>query len=98
RTVHSASRNDWAGVMQVGPKLYRSRFYPELEIFDRIGGGDSFTSGIIYGFLAGLPSQECLDYGVAHGALAMTTPGDNSMARLSDVKALAQGGDARTQR
>lgn len=98
RTVYSASRNDWSGVLHDGSKLYHSRFYPQLEILDRIGGGDSFTAGIIYGFLSGLDPQQIVNYGVAHGALAMTTPGDNSMARLSEVQALAQGGDARTQR
>lgn len=98
RTVHSASRNDWSGVLYAGSKLYRSRFYSQLEILDRIGGGDSFSAGILYGLMQGLDLQTTLEYGVAHGALSMTTPGDNSMAKLSDVEALAKGGDARTQR
>ena len=70
----------------------------ELWILDRVGGGDSFASGLIYGFLAGLPPQQCVEYGAAHGALAMTTPGDTSMAFKAEVDKLVAGGSARVQR
>ena len=79
-------------------QLEKLRNYENLEIFDRVGGGDSFASGMIYGALQGFKLQKCLDYGLAHGALAMTTPGDTSMATLAEVKKLAEGGSARVQR
>jgi 2-dehydro-3-deoxygluconokinase len=99
RTVRSASINDWgaiawspdAGVVQ---SVHRER----LEILDRVGGGDSFASGLIYGLLAGEPLQTAVDYGAAHGALAMTTPGDTTMATKAEVLKLARGGDARVDR
>ncbi len=69
-----------------------------LEIFDRVGGGDSFASGLIYGLLTRGDLAEAVEYGAAHGALAMTTPGDTSMALHSEVAALAAGGGARVQR
>ena len=69
-----------------------------LEILDRVGGGDSFASGLIHGFLQFNHPQKAVEYGAAHGALAMTTPGDTSMASLQEVEALVQGGDARIQR
>jgi 2-dehydro-3-deoxygluconokinase len=65
---------------------------------DRVGGGDSFASGLIYGFMTSGDPQEAVNYGAAHGALAMTTPGDTSMASLSEVKKLAGGGGARVDR
>ena len=71
---------------------------PGLEILDRVGGGDSFASGLIYGLLAGFDLQQALEYGAAHGALAMTTPGDTSMATLAEVEALVRGASARVQR
>ena len=71
---------------------------PELEILDRVGGGDSFASGLIYGLLQWNDPQKAVEYGAAHGALAMTTPGDTSMASLKEVEALVQGGNARAQR
>ena len=70
---------------------------PDLEILDRVGGGDSFASGLIYGLLAGMPLERALEYGAAHGALAMTTPGDTSMATLAEVEALVAGGSAAGQ-
>lgn len=99
RSVRSASINDWgaiawspdAGVVQ---SVHRER----LEILDRVGGGDSFASGLIYGLLAGEPLQTAVDYGAAHGALAMTTPGDTTMATKAEVLKLARGGDARVDR
>lgn len=69
-----------------------------LEILDRVGGGDSFASGLIYGLLSGEPLDVAVEYGAAHGALAMTTPGDTSMATVSDVLKLARGGGARVDR
>jgi 2-dehydro-3-deoxygluconokinase len=71
---------------------------PDLEILDRVGGGDSFASGLIYGFLKFNDPQKAVDYGAAHGALAMTTPGDTSMASLREVEALVKGAGARVRR
>ena len=99
RGVRSASVNDWSAVgWSRASGFTRSREYPELEILDRVGGGDSFASGLIYGILTGLPLDGAIDYGVAHGALAMTTPGDTSMATLSEVEHLIAGGSARVVR
>ncbi len=97
RRVKSAGINDWGALCLTGGKFYQSRPYPDLAILDRIGGGDSFASGLIYGLLGGDP-QEAVDLGAAHGALAMTTPGDTSMAALAEVKKLAGGGGARVDR
>lgn len=97
RNVRSASVNDWSATLWTGGAFYVAK-QRTLEICDRVGGGDSFASGLIYGFLSGLSPQECVEYGAAHGALAMTTPGDTSMASLAEVKALAGGGSARVQR
>jgi 2-dehydro-3-deoxygluconokinase len=97
RRVKSAGINDWGALCLTGGKFYQSRPYPDLAILDRIGGGDSFASGLIYGLLSGDP-QEAIDLGAAHGALAMTTPGDTSMASLAEVKKLARGGGARVDR
>jgi 2-dehydro-3-deoxygluconokinase len=69
-----------------------------LEIFDRVGGGDSFASGLIYGFLTGRNPQDAVNYGAAHGALAMTTPGDTSMATCKEVEKIMAGGSARVVR
>jgi len=97
RTAHTATNNDWGAIA-----LYRGKSIdvPQrpLEILDRVGGGDSFASGLIYGLLAGKDIQWAVECGVAHGALAMTTPGDTSMATLSEVEAVMQGGAARIAR
>jgi len=98
RAVLSAGRNDWSAVCWADGVLYRSVLRPGLEILDRVGGGDSFASGLIYGLLPGFDLQRALEYGVAHGALAMTTPGDTSMATLAEVEALVRGASARVQR
>lgn len=99
REVKSASINDWSALAWSRDEGFaKSKKYEDLEIFDRVGGGDSFASGMIYGALQGLKLEESLNYGVAHGALAMTTPGDTSMATLAEVKKLAEGGSARVQR
>jgi len=99
RSVKSASRNDWTGVAWSKSEGFVSgKTYENLEIFDRVGGGDSFASGLIYGLLTGANLKESVEFGLAHGALAMTTPGDTSMATLAEVKKLAEGGSARVQR
>jgi len=98
RRVHTGSCNDWGAVAWMDGAFYRSRNYPKLDIMDRIGGGDGFVAGLIYGALAGESPQLSIDLGAAHGALAMSTPGDTSMATLAEVLKLAQGGDAKVQR
>jgi 2-dehydro-3-deoxygluconokinase len=98
RSVQSAGVNDWGAVCRYDGNLHVATFRPGLEIFDRVGGGDSFASGLFYGHLAGLGAQEALEYGAAHGALAMTTPGDTSMSTLAEVRKLVAGGGARVSR
>jgi 2-dehydro-3-deoxygluconokinase len=98
RAVRSATRNDWGAVAWAGGTLHRATHRPGLEILDRVGGGDSFASGLVYGLLQGFPVETALEYGAAHGALAMTTPGDTSMATLAEVEKLARGGSARVVR
>jgi 2-dehydro-3-deoxygluconokinase len=98
RTVKSASVNDWGAVAWAGGKFYESAMRRDLEIYDRVGGGDSFASGLVYGLLEKGDIAAAVEYGAAHGALAMTTPGDTSMASLSEVESLVKGGGARVQR
>jgi len=98
RAVRSASINGWAAVLYTDGELYRSRAYDALEIWDRVGGGDSFASGLIYGLLAEKGPQWAVECGAAHGALAMTTPGDTSMATLPEVERVMKGGTARVAR
>ena len=99
RTVHSASDNDWTAIAWSREHGFaQGRHYKHLEIFDRVGGGDSFASGLIYGILTGRNLSESVELGLAHGALAMTTPGDTSMATVSEVEKLATGGNARVER
>lgn len=98
REVRSATFNDWGAVLYYDGTFYEAQNRDNLEILDRVGGGDSFASGLIYGFLAGKSPQECVEYGAAHGALVMTTPGDTSMASLREVEKLARGGGARVER
>jgi 2-dehydro-3-deoxygluconokinase len=98
REVRSATRNHWGGICWAGGDVLSTSLHEDVEILDRVGGGDGFASGLIYGVLAGLPLSEALAYGVAHGALAMTTPGDTSMATLAEVRRLAAGGPARVVR
>jgi 2-dehydro-3-deoxygluconokinase len=98
RHVRSASINDWAAVLYADGQLHQSRAYDGLEIWDRVGGGDSFASGLVYGLLSGKGAQWAVDCGAAHGALAMTTPGDTTMASLAEVERVMQGGSARVQR
>lgn len=98
RTVHSASRNDWGAICWADGEIFQATTRTGLEILDRVGGGDSFASGLIFGLLTGLDVQTATEYGAAHGALAMTTPGDCSMATVDEVVALAGGASARVKR
>ena len=98
RQVRSASVNDWSAVCRTRDGFHEGPWLADLEIFDRVGGGDSFASGFFYGILQGLSMPEALAYGVAHGALAMTTPGDTSMATRPEVERLMQGGLPRVLR
>ncbi len=98
RRVITATRNDWSAILWHEGSIYDSRQYPDLEILDRVGGGDSFASGLIYGFLQFNDPQQAVDYGAAHGALASTTPGDTSMATLAEVEKQIAGGGARVVR
>jgi 2-dehydro-3-deoxygluconokinase len=98
RDVKSATRNDWTGVLYAEGRLYASQGYRDLEVLDRVGGGDSFAAGVIFGLLNGYDLQRALEFGVAHGALAVTTPGDTSMATLTEVERVMNGGNARILR
>ena len=98
RTVKSAGINDWGAICWADGNFYEATHRKNLEILDRVGGGDSFASGLIYGFLATGDPQEAVEYGAAHGALAMTTPGDTSMATLAEVEKVKGGGGARVVR
>ncbi|MDA9962473.1 sugar kinase [Opitutales bacterium] len=98
RTVKSAGINDWGAICWADGNFYEANHRKNLEILDRVGGGDSFASGLIYGFLATGDPQEAVEYGAAHGALAMTTPGDTSMATLAEVEKVKGGGGARVVR
>jgi 2-dehydro-3-deoxygluconokinase len=99
RTVRTATVNDWGAVAWSGPTGFVAATHrPGLEIMDRVGGGDSFASGLIFGLLAGHDLDTAVEYGAAHGALAMTTPGDTSMASRKEVEALMRGAGARVQR
>lgn len=99
RSVRSATINDWGAIAwSAEDGFVQATHRPGLEILDRVGGGDSFASGLIYGLLEHADLASAVEYGAAHGALAMTTPGDTSMATLSEVLRLAGGGGARVQR
>ena len=98
RNAKSATINDWGAVCFSDGEFYQARARENLQIFDRVGGGDSFASGLIYGFLMGKGPQWAVECGAAHGALAMTTPGDTSMATLGEVERVMKGGTARVAR
>jgi 2-dehydro-3-deoxygluconokinase len=98
RHAKTATINDWGAVCYSGGKLYQAPVRENLEIFDRVGGGDSFASGLIYGFLTERGPQWAVECGAAHGALAMTTPGDTTMATLAEVERVMKGGTARVAR
>lgn len=98
RTVKTATINSWGAICWAGGEFHEATHREDLEIFDRIGGGDSFASGLIYGFMKTNDAREAVEYGAAHGALAMTTPGDTSMATLAEVEKVKGGGSARVDR
>jgi 2-dehydro-3-deoxygluconokinase len=98
RNASTATRNDWGAVCYSEGVLYQATPREGLEIYDRIGGGDSFASGLIYGFLEGKGPQWAVECGAAHGALAMTTPGDTTTATLAEVERVMKGGTARVAR
>lgn len=98
RSVKTATVNDWGAMAWMGGEFHQSRDYPALEILDRVGGGDSFASGFIYGLMTTGDAQKAVEYGAAHGALAMTTPGDTTMATVTEVEKVMGGGGARVVR
>ena len=98
RGARTATRNDWGAACWADGELYVSPVRRDLEILDRVGGGDSFASGLIYGLLMGFTPDRALEYGTAHGALAMSTPGDTSMATLAEVEAVIERGSVRAVR
>jgi 2-dehydro-3-deoxygluconokinase len=97
REVHSTNRHSWSAVLWLDGKSYQAPT-TELDVYDRVGGGDGFASGLFYGFLTGKSPEESLRLGWAHGALLTTTPGDTSMVSLEQAEAFAKGGSARIQR
>lgn len=98
RGVKTATINDWSAICWADGQIYKSIEFPGLEIYDRVGGGDSFASGLVYGLMTTGDPQKAVNYGVAHGALAMTTPGDTSMASLKEVEGVMKGQGARVVR
>lgn len=98
RGVKTATVNDWGAICWEDGSFYEATHRPELEILDRVGGGDSFASGLIYGLITKGDAAQAVEYGAAHGALAMTTPGDTSMATVAEVEKLVAGGSARVDR
>ncbi|MEX0322171.1 MAG: PfkB family carbohydrate kinase [Puniceicoccaceae bacterium] len=98
RSVKTATVNGWGAMAWMDGEFFQSKDYPDLEIMDRVGGGDSFASGFIYGLMVKGDPQAAVEYGAAHGALAMTTPGDTTMANLKEVEKIVGGGGARVDR
>jgi 2-dehydro-3-deoxygluconokinase len=98
RVARTATRNDWGAICYASGQFYQASPRTDLEIYDRVGGGDSFASGLIYGFLSGQGPQWAVECGAAHGALAMTTPGDTTMVTLKEVLQVMKGGGARIAR
>ncbi len=98
REVKTATVNDWSALCWADGEIHKAADYKGLEILDRVGGGDSFASGLIYGLMTTQDAEKAVNYGAAHGALAMTTPGDTSMANKKEVEALMSGAGARVQR
>jgi len=98
RKAKTATQNDWGAICYCDGKFYQAKNRENLEICDRVCGGDSFASGLIYGFLSGKDPQWAVECGAAHGALAMTTPGDTSMATLQEVIQVMEGVGARIAR
>jgi 2-dehydro-3-deoxygluconokinase len=98
REVVSGLVNNWSAIMMYDGQFYHSRRYENLEIEDRVGGGDGFCSGFVYGLLQGMTPQECVEMGAAHGALLQSTRGDTSMVTMEEIKHVMGGGSARIQR
>ena len=98
RTVKTATINDWSALCWADGAIYKAHDYQNLEIMDRVGGGDSFASGLIYGLMTTGNPELAVNYGAAHGALAMTTPGDTTMADRAEVEAVMNGAGARVKR
>jgi len=98
REVVSGLVNNWSAIMYYDGTSYQSRKYENLEIEDRVGGGDGFCSGFVYGFLHGMTPQECVEMGAAHGALLQSTRGDTSMVTMDEIKHVMGGGTARIKR
>jgi 2-dehydro-3-deoxygluconokinase len=97
REVHSTSRHSWSAVAWIDGKTYAAPT-AELDVLDRVGGGDGFAAGFIYGLLTGEAPEDAVKLGWAHGALLTTFPGDTTMATVEQVRAFAKGGSARIQR
>lgn len=98
RAVRTATSNDWGAILWADGAMYAATPRPALEVFDRVGGGDGFASGLIHALLDGVAPERAVEVGAAHGALAMTTPGDTSFASAGDVERLTQGGSPRVIR
>ncbi len=98
RTVKTATVNDWSAICWADGEIYKANDYKGLEIMDRVGGGDSFASGLVFGLMETGDPSVAVNYGAAHGALAMTTPGDTTMASRSEVEAIMSGAGARVKR
>lgn len=98
RRPSTASRNDWSAAAWSSGEMHRAPVWPDLEILDRVGGGDSFVSGLAWALMDGRPLAEAVGWGAAHGALTMTTPGDVSMVSRDEIEALLTGGDGRSIR
>jgi 2-dehydro-3-deoxygluconokinase len=98
RKAKTATKNDWGAICYHEGQFFEAQNREDLEIYDRVGGGDSFASGLIYGFLTGQPAQWAVECGAAHGALAMTTPGDTTMATVKEVTNVMKGVGARIAR
>ena len=98
RSVKTATINDWSAIVWCDGQFHQAHEYRDVEVLDRVGGGDSFASGLVYGFLTTGDATLAVEYGTAHGALAMTTAGDTSMASLDEVEKLMRGGGARVVR
>lgn len=98
RNAKTATFNDWGAIIWAGGEFYEAPLRENLEIYDRVGGGDGFASGLAYAFLEGKGPQAAVEYGATHGALAMTTPGDTSMVNVKEVEAIMKGKGARVIR
>jgi 2-dehydro-3-deoxygluconokinase len=98
REVKSGLVNNWSGILWHDGRFYESRRFENLEIEDRVGGGDGFSSGVAYGFLSGMPPQDIVDFGAAYGALLQTTRGDTSQVDRAEILHVMRGGSARIQR